>query len=37
MDMLGRPGGGTPRAPLRALNGPERDGLERGLARLGLI
>lgn len=37
MDMLGRPGGGTPRAPLRALSGPERDGLEHGLARLGLI
>lgn len=37
MDMLGLPGGGEPRAPLRALNKVERDGLERGLCELGLL
>lgn len=37
MDMLGIPGGGRPRAPLRALDAAQRDGLERGLQALGLL
>ncbi|GGK50839.1 dihydrodipicolinate synthase family protein [Salinarimonas ramus] len=37
MDMLGRPGGGRPRQPLRALEGAPLDGLRRGLVDLGLL
>ena len=37
MDMLGLPGGGKPRAPLRALEGEPLIGLERGLRDLGLL
>jgi dihydrodipicolinate synthase/N-acetylneuraminate lyase len=37
MDMLGVPGGGRPRAPLRALAGEPLAGLERGLKTLGLL
>jgi 4-hydroxy-tetrahydrodipicolinate synthase len=37
MDMLGFPGGGKPRPPLRALTGEPLAGLERGLAALGLL
>lgn len=37
MDMLGIPGGGQPRPPLRALDRAQRDGLERGLDALGLL
>ncbi|WP_413989586.1 dihydrodipicolinate synthase family protein [Labrys okinawensis] len=37
MDMLGLPGGGKPRAPLRALVGEPLAGLERGLKELGLL
>ena len=37
MDMLGLPGGGRPRPPLRPLEGPPLDGLRRGLAELGLL
>lgn len=37
MDMLGLPGGGTPRRPLRPLDGEARAGLERGLKDLGLL
>ena len=37
MDMLGLPGGGRPRPPLRPLDGPPLDGLRRGLAELGLM
>jgi 4-hydroxy-tetrahydrodipicolinate synthase len=37
MDMLGLPGGGKPRAPLRALEGEPLAGLERGLKQLGLL
>jgi 4-hydroxy-tetrahydrodipicolinate synthase len=37
MDMLGLPGGGKPRAPLRPLPAEARAGLERGLRELGLI
>ncbi|WP_349364748.1 MAG: dihydrodipicolinate synthase family protein [Roseitalea porphyridii] len=37
MDMLGFPGGGTPRKPLQPLTGEQRTGLERGLAELGLL
>jgi dihydrodipicolinate synthase/N-acetylneuraminate lyase len=37
MDMLGLPGGGKPRAPLRALEGEPLKGLERGLRDLGLL
>jgi len=37
MDMLGLPGGGRPRAPLRPLGGEPLDGLRRGLAELALI
>lgn len=37
MDMLGLPGGGKPRAPLRALAGEPLKGLERGLKDLGLL
>lgn len=37
MDMLGLPGGGTPRLPLRALTGDPLVGLERGLKTLGLL
>jgi dihydrodipicolinate synthase/N-acetylneuraminate lyase len=37
MDMLGFPGGGRPRAPLRALTGDALVGLERGLKSLGLL
>ncbi len=36
MDMLGLPGGGHVRAPLRPLAGEPLEGLERGLAALGL-
>lgn len=37
MDMLGLPGGGTPRRPLRKLEGEPLKGLERGLRDLGLL
>lgn len=37
MDMLGLPGGGTPRAPLRRLEGEPLRGLETGLKALGLL
>ncbi|MDQ0390525.1 dihydrodipicolinate synthase family protein [Labrys monachus] len=37
MDMLGLPGGGKPRAPLRPLGGEARAGLEKGLRELGLL
>jgi 4-hydroxy-tetrahydrodipicolinate synthase len=37
MDMLGFPGGGPPRAPLRALAGEPLAGLRRGLRELRLI
>ena len=37
MDMLGLPGGGKPRAPLRALTGEPLKGLERGLKALALL
>jgi dihydrodipicolinate synthase/N-acetylneuraminate lyase len=36
MDMLGLPGGGRPRPPLRPLAGEPLAGLRRGLAELGL-
>jgi 4-hydroxy-tetrahydrodipicolinate synthase len=37
MDMLGLPGGGKPRAPLRPLAGEALQGLERGLKTFGLL
>jgi dihydrodipicolinate synthase/N-acetylneuraminate lyase len=37
MDMLGLPGGGKPRAPLRPLDGEARAGLKLGLTELGLL
>ena len=37
MDMMGLPGGGRPRAPLRPLAGAPLDGLRRGLQALQLI
>jgi 4-hydroxy-tetrahydrodipicolinate synthase len=37
MDMMGLRGGGTPRPPLRALEGEPLKGLEQGLKRLGLL
>jgi len=37
MDMMGLPGGGTPRRPLRPLEGAALAGLEAGLKDLGLI
>ena len=37
MDVLGFPGGGKPRAPLRALAGESLAGLKRGLVDLGLL
>jgi 4-hydroxy-tetrahydrodipicolinate synthase len=37
MDMLGYPGGGKPRAPLRRLQGEPLKGLERGLKELNLL
>lgn len=37
MDMMGFPGGGKPRAPLRPLAGAPLDGLRRGLQELQLI
>ncbi|OYX76807.1 MAG: hypothetical protein B7Y82_10470 [Sphingomonadales bacterium 32-65-25] len=37
MDMLGLPGGGTPRRPLRKLAGEPLKGLEAGLKTLGLL
>jgi dihydrodipicolinate synthase/N-acetylneuraminate lyase len=37
MDMLGFPGGGRPRPPLRAAEGPPLEFLRRGLAELGLL
>ena len=37
MDMLGLPGGGKPRAPLRPLGGEALAGLEQGLKELGLL
>jgi len=36
MDMLGFPGGGRPRPPLRPLEGPALEGLRAGLAKLEL-
>ena len=37
MDMLGLPGGGKPRPPLRPLAGEALAGLKRGLVELGLL
>jgi 4-hydroxy-tetrahydrodipicolinate synthase len=37
MDMMGLPGGGRPRAPLRALEGEPLKGLKKGLVELGLF
>ena len=37
MDMLGFPGGGRPRPPLRRLSGPPLEGLKAGLETLGLF
>jgi 4-hydroxy-tetrahydrodipicolinate synthase len=37
MDMMGLPGGGVPRRPLRALEGAPLKGLEQGLKQLGLL
>jgi 4-hydroxy-tetrahydrodipicolinate synthase len=37
MDMMGLPGGGTPRRPLRKLAGAPLQGLEAGLKTLGLL
>jgi len=37
MDLLGIPGGGKPRAPLRALNASQRDSLAAGLRAEGLL
>nr|WP_315475128.1 dihydrodipicolinate synthase family protein [uncultured Sandarakinorhabdus sp.] len=37
MDMMGLPGGGTPRRPLRKLTGAPLKGLEAGLKTLGLL
>ena len=37
MDMMGFPGGGKPRAPLRPLAGAPLDGLRRGLQHLQMI
>ena len=37
MDMLGLPGGGKPRAPLRPLDGEAGAGLKLGLTELGLL
>ncbi|MDE1995749.1 MAG: dihydrodipicolinate synthase family protein [Rhizobiaceae bacterium] len=37
MDMMGLPGGGVPRRPLRALEGEPLKGLEKGLKQLGLL
>jgi 4-hydroxy-tetrahydrodipicolinate synthase len=37
MDMMGFPGGGRPRAPLRALQGAPLEGLRRGLQQLQMI
>lgn len=37
MDMMGLAGGGTPRRPLRALEGEPLKGLEKGLRELGLL
>jgi 4-hydroxy-tetrahydrodipicolinate synthase len=36
MDMLGFPGGGRPRPPLRSLDGPALEGLRAGLVKLEL-
>jgi 4-hydroxy-tetrahydrodipicolinate synthase len=37
MDMMGFPGGGRPRPPLRSMEGPPLEGLRRGLVELGLL
>ena len=37
MDLMGFPGGGRPRAPLRPLERESRRGLERGLRQLGMM
>lgn len=37
MDMMGLPGGGTPRRPLRKLTGEPLKGLQAGLKTLGLL
>jgi dihydrodipicolinate synthase/N-acetylneuraminate lyase len=37
MDLLGYAGGGAPRSPLRALEGPPLTGLRHGLCELGLL
>lgn len=37
MDMMGLPGGGSPRRPLRALEGEALKGLEKGLREYGLL
>ena len=37
MDMMGFPGGGRPRPPLRSMEGKQLEGLRRGLVELGLL
>jgi len=37
MDMMGFPGGGRPRPPLRSMEGGQLEGLRRGLVELGLL
>jgi 4-hydroxy-tetrahydrodipicolinate synthase len=37
MDMMGFPGGGRPRPPLRSLEGKQLEGLRAGLVELGLL
>ena len=37
MDMLGFPGGGKPRPPLRALEPQQVEALRKGLIELGLL
>jgi 4-hydroxy-tetrahydrodipicolinate synthase len=37
MDLLGFPGGGKPRPPLRALEAQQVEGLRKGLVELGLM
>jgi 4-hydroxy-tetrahydrodipicolinate synthase len=37
MDMMGFPGGGRPRPPLRPIEGKPLDGLRKGLIELGLL
>jgi 4-hydroxy-tetrahydrodipicolinate synthase len=37
MDLLGFPGGGRPRPPLRSIEGKQLEGLRNGLVELGLL